>query len=101
LTEQDGTVSVELDYVAPDGVRRLSVVSTAATASGWTSYEPPRFVDHGGERLLVFGVDPHTTTVVVARDDARVSVYAPLSLEDTLRVIDALTPVPREPIRLA
>ena len=102
LTERDDAVSVELDYIAPDGVRRLSITSTAASgwAGGWTSYEVPRFVDHGGEHLLVFDDTPYTTTVVVERDDAHVTVVAPLSLEDTLRVVDALAPVPREPIRL-
>jgi hypothetical protein len=95
-------VFVELGYVAPDGVRRLSVTSTAASgwAGGWTSYEAPRLVEHRGERLLVFSGDPYTTQVVVERGDARVTVVAPLSLEDTLRVVDALAPVPREPIQL-
>jgi hypothetical protein len=103
LTERDDAISVELQYVAPDGVRRLSVTSRAASewASGWTSYEVPRFVDHGGEQLVVFANDPYTTTVVVERDGARVTVDAPFSLDDTLPIVDALTPVPREPIRLS
>jgi hypothetical protein len=105
LSEREGDAAlVELEYVAPDGIRRLTVTSTAASsgwAGGWTSYEVPRLVEHREERLLVLSGDPYTTELSLERGDARVTIVTPLALDDALDVVHALAPIPREPIRLS